>query len=82
MTDYIFITAEGYTYQPDSESMEPDIENAQVLGFARGRDHEDAFHTFLRDTSWVHDTSFCEVICMPLAGSFGTAEWFEILGNT
>jgi hypothetical protein len=28
---FIFVTFEGYTYQSDSESSEPDIENMQVI---------------------------------------------------
>ena len=34
MKSYIFITTEGFTYQPGSESPEPDVENCQVIGFA------------------------------------------------
>lgn len=33
---YIFLTQEGYTYQPNTQSIEPDIENLQVTGFALG----------------------------------------------
>ena len=36
MKNYMFITAEGFTCQPDSESIEPDIENLQVIGFDSG----------------------------------------------
>ncbi len=43
MNTYIFTTVEGFTYQPGSETIEPDIENCQVIGFAQGRDEEDAF---------------------------------------
>ncbi len=25
MNNYLFLTNEGYTYQPDSESIEPDV---------------------------------------------------------
>lgn len=33
---YLFITTEGYTYQPNSESIEPDVENCQVIASAEG----------------------------------------------
>ena len=33
MKNYIFITEEEVTYQPNSTSPEPDIENCQVIGF-------------------------------------------------
>ena len=41
MNWYIFITNEGYTYQPNSESNEPDCENAQVLGIGLGNDDKE-----------------------------------------
>lgn len=31
MKKYIFLTTEGYTYQPNSESIEPDCDNAQLI---------------------------------------------------
>jgi hypothetical protein len=34
MKDFIFITFEGYTFQPNSNSDIPDIENMQVVGFS------------------------------------------------
>lgn len=36
---YIFITFEGFTFQPYSESDVPDIENMQVIGFSEGKIH-------------------------------------------
>jgi hypothetical protein len=49
MRNYIFLTAEGFTYQPNSESIEPDIENLQVIGFAKGEDAKEAFQQLLKD---------------------------------
>ena len=43
MKSYIFITDEGTTYQPNSISPEPEIENCQVIGFAQGNDSNEAF---------------------------------------
>ena len=43
MKNYIFITEEGITYQPNSTSPEPDIENCQVIGFAKGNNGDEAF---------------------------------------
>jgi len=43
MSSYIFITTEGYTFQPVSESLEPDVENCQVMGFAQGINKKQAF---------------------------------------
>lgn len=43
MRHFIFLTQEGYTFQPNSESATPDIENLQVLGTASGADEQNAF---------------------------------------
>lgn len=61
MKHYIFITPEGFTYQPDSESFEPDIENLQVLGFDSGDDADAAYRNLLQNSEWLLNTSFDEV---------------------
>jgi len=63
---YIFITTEGNTYQPNSESIEPDIENCQVIGFADGIDAKDAFDNLIKDNSYLLQTTFGEIICYEL----------------
>lgn len=40
MNNYLFLTNEGYTYQPDSESIEPDCENSQLIGISPGNTQE------------------------------------------
>ncbi|MEK7079279.1 MAG: hypothetical protein AAB929_04380 [Patescibacteria group bacterium] len=62
MKSFIFITTEGYTYQPDSVSAEPDIENCQVVGFGRGENMDEAFKAMLEDGKYLLDTSFNEII--------------------
>jgi len=64
MKEYIFITAEGFTYQPNSESTEPDIENCQVVGYGQGGDAHEAFKAMLQESSYLLDTTFDEVIGM------------------
>ena len=66
MGAYIFITTEGYTYQPGSEAAEPDIENCQVLGFAKENGPEEAFNALLEDNAYLLETSFDEVVCLEL----------------
>jgi len=66
MGAYIFITTEGYTYQPGSEEVEPDIENCQVLGFAKGDDADAAFCVLLQENAYLLETSFDEVVCLEL----------------
>jgi len=66
MNSYIFITAEGYTFQPRSESIEPDIENCQVIGFAQGRNSNNAFQNLIQENNFLLDTTFDELICLEL----------------
>jgi len=68
---YIFLTAEGFTFQANSESESPDIENLQVVGFAKGRDSKDAFQQLLKENSYLIDTSFDEVF------SYGSSDDYE-----
>lgn len=69
MKSYIFITSEGYTFQPDSDSSTPDIENCQVLGFGSGVDPDEAFRNFLKDNEFLLETSFDEVTALELASN-------------
>jgi hypothetical protein len=66
MNNYIFITEEGVTYQPNSTSPEPDIENCQVIGFAKGNNEDEAFKNLTKDNEYLLDTNFNEIICMEL----------------
>ena len=66
MRNYIFITDEGYTYQPNSDSPEPDIENCQVIGFARGNNEKEAFDNLIKENEYLLATKFNEIICMEL----------------
>ena len=66
MRAFIFVTHEGYTFQPASEAEEPDIENLQVLGFALGVDEEQAFQNLKADYTYLLKTSFDETLCLEL----------------
>ena len=66
MKSYIFITEEGVTYQPNSTSPDPDIENCQVIGFAKGNNKDKAFKNLTKDNEYLLDTNFNEIICMEL----------------
>jgi hypothetical protein len=67
MSKYIFITAEGYTFQPDSTSQEPDVENLQVIGFGQGLSPEAALKDMLQENKHLINTNFNEVIAIKLA---------------
>jgi len=70
MKSYIFLTAEGFTLQPNSESEEPDIENLQVIGFAKGQDSKDAFQQLLKESNYLMDTSFDEIFSYKLSKDY------------
>lgn len=71
MKNYIFITQEGITYQPDSPSYESsstegDVDNCQVVGFAKGEDEYKALKRLLKENESLLDTNFNEIICIEL----------------
>ncbi len=66
MKHFIFVTDEGYTYQPKPESIEPDIENLQVLGFVDANNAEDAFQLLLKEDNYLMNTNFNKVFAMEL----------------
>jgi hypothetical protein len=66
MNSYIFITTEGYTFRPESESTEPDIENCQVIGFAQGTDERSAFENLVAENGYLIGTTFDQIRCFEL----------------
>jgi hypothetical protein len=66
MKSYIFITTEGYTYQPNSEAISPDIENCQVIGFSEGRNPQDAFNKLIEDNKYLMETNYEEIFSLEL----------------
>ena len=66
MKDFIFITFEGYTFQPNNESDIPDIENMQVIGFSKGLNSKEAFENLKIKSSYLKETNFNEIISMEL----------------
>lgn len=69
MNKYIFITAEGSTYQPNSENPEPDIENVQVIGFGQGNKSREALRKFIEENDYITDTSFDDIYAIRLANN-------------
>jgi len=66
MKNYIFITDEGVTYQPDSNSPEPDIENCQVIGFVKGKNENEAFENLIQENEYLLNTNFNKIISIEL----------------
>jgi hypothetical protein len=66
MKSYIFTTEEGTSYQPNSISPEPDIDNCQVIAFAKGKDENEAFINLKKENDYLLATNFDEIICIEL----------------
>ena len=45
MNNYLFLTNEGYTYQPDCE-------NSQLIGIVSGNTQEDAFKNLINEKEY------------------------------
>lgn len=67
MKNYIIITDEGFTFQPCSESVEPDIENCQVIGFSSGGSEVEAFTNLVKENPYLLETNFDKLIFYELA---------------
>ncbi len=70
MNKYIFLTNEGYTYESNSESVEPDNENAQVIGIVAGNNENEAFDKLLEENEDLKNSNFNEVYCYKLSADF------------
>ncbi|WP_418185050.1 hypothetical protein ACNSOS_09170 [Aliarcobacter vitoriensis] len=64
--EFIFITFEGYTFQPNSEEIIPDIENMQVIGFSNGVNSNEAFKNLKKEKIYLEKTNFDEIIAIEL----------------
>ncbi|TYB31280.1 MAG: hypothetical protein FXF47_04935 [Candidatus Mcinerneyibacterium aminivorans] len=81
MNNYIFLTKEGHTFQPDSESVMPDIQNLQVIGFSEGKNPKEAFKNLLEKNEYLKDTNFNEVVCYPLDQDYKNKKQYFYLNN-
>lgn len=70
MNKYIFLTTEGYTYQLNSESIEPDCDNAQLIGIAEGENQKEAFKNLLAKYDYLKTSNFEEVYCYQLIDNY------------
>lgn len=67
MKSFVFITTEGFTYQPNTQGGEPDIENCQVVGYGDGENPHEAFKHLILTNNYLTATTFDEIICLELA---------------
>ena len=77
MKNYIFVTHKGHTYQPGSASIEPDIENLQVIGFAKGNSPDEATKNLLKEDTYLKETSFNGVIALESKSSNRTFHYLK-----
>lgn len=79
MKNYIFLSTEGTTFQPNSMSMEPDIDNLQVIGFAKGKNEKDAFKRLIKENSYLLNTTFNEIFAYELSKTHqNTKQYFYL----
>jgi hypothetical protein len=76
MNKYIFLSTEGSTFQPNSESIEPDINNLQVIGFGEGNTPREALKELVKENRFLIDTNFDEVSAILLAND--RREYFSL----
>lgn len=78
---YLFLSTEGNTFQPGSESIEPDIENLQVIGFAKGNDAGTAFKQLIKKNSYLRQTSFDEIFSYELSKDYLKTKSYHFLSS-
>jgi hypothetical protein len=79
MDNFIFLTSEGSTYQPNSESNIPDTENLQVIGISNGENAKDAFCNLINSREYLTKTTFDKIFCYKLHMDYkNTYEEFSI----
>lgn len=62
---YIFLTKEGFTFQPDSKQfIEQNIENLQVIGFSNAKKPNLAFKKLIKENEYLLETNFDEIFCI------------------
>lgn len=66
MNKYIFLTTEGYTCQPNSENIEPDYNNAQLIEIIEYENQKEAFKNLLEKYDYLKTSNFEEVYCYQL----------------
>lgn len=54
MNEYIFYTLEGYTISPTNI----EVENCQLLGFAKGENSQDALANLIIENQWIIEYGF------------------------
>ena len=61
MNEYIFYTTAGYTLAPDGET---EVENCQVLGFAKGHSAAEAKSRLLTEEAWIAKLGYADELIL------------------
>lgn len=62
---YIFYTTDGFTQDLNNK----DIENCQLLGFAKGKNVSEAYDNLLLENNYLKNYSFCNIFAMETNGT-------------
>jgi len=81
MKHFIFLTTEGHTFQLDSDSPEPNIENCQMIGTASGETAKQAFYNLLEENHYLKDTNFDELFSFRLAENYREMKEYFFLSD-
>ncbi len=71
MNYYIFLTDEGFTFAPGNDGELQEIENLQVIGFAKGDNANEAYENLLFENSYLKHINFEKVFCYQLNEDYG-----------
>ncbi len=63
MNSYIFLTDEGYTFQPDTEAEPVVIDSLQTIGTAHGPDAMTAYRNLLAENPQLAEKKFEKIFC-------------------
>ena len=63
MDSYIFLTDEGYTFQPDAEAEPIVIDSLQTIGTTQGTDAMDAYRNLLVENPDLQEKKFEKIFC-------------------
>lgn len=69
MRHFLFATAEGYTFQPNSDFLESEMDNLQILDNVSAESIEEAKILFLKDNSFLEKLNFDNVLIYELANN-------------
>ena len=63
MNSYIFLTDEGYTFQPETEAEPVVIDSLETIGTAKGTNAMDAYRNLLAENPLLRERKFEKIFC-------------------